>query len=144
MNLPKRKILMNAFFSSQFGYCPLILMCHSRVNNTKTNRLHERCLRIIYKDKKSSIEESLQKDSSVSIYDRNIQILATELHKIIKDISPSHMSEIFKSRNQQRHNLRQNSQFLRPMVQSVYHATESLAYLGPKNLGHDPRRTQKY
>ena len=29
MNLSKRKILMNAFFNSQFSYCPLLWMCHS-------------------------------------------------------------------------------------------------------------------
>ena len=63
MNLSKRKILMNAFFNSQFSYCPLIWMCHSRIINKKINRLHERCLRIIYCDKQSSFEELPEKDS---------------------------------------------------------------------------------
>ena len=44
MNLSKRKILMNAFFNSQFSYCPLIWMCHSRIINKKINTLHGRCL----------------------------------------------------------------------------------------------------
>ena len=35
MNLSKRKILMNAFFNSQFSYCPLICMCHSRIIKKK-------------------------------------------------------------------------------------------------------------
>ena len=35
MNLSKRKILMNVFFNSQFSYCPLIWMCHSRIINKK-------------------------------------------------------------------------------------------------------------
>ena len=33
MNLNNRKMLMNAFISSQFSYCPLIWMCHSRSLN---------------------------------------------------------------------------------------------------------------
>ena len=37
MNLLKKRILMNAFFNSQFNYCPLIWMCHSRTNNSKYN-----------------------------------------------------------------------------------------------------------
>ena len=49
MGLSKRK-LMNAFFTSQFSYCPLIWMCHSRSNNRKINMLHERCLRITYNE----------------------------------------------------------------------------------------------
>ena len=44
MNISKKRILMNAFFKSQFSYCSLVWMCHSRANNCKINRLHERCL----------------------------------------------------------------------------------------------------
>ena len=58
MELPKRRILMNAFFN----YCPAIWMFHSRTLNNKINRLHERCLRIIYNDKLSNFEELLHKD----------------------------------------------------------------------------------
>ena len=58
----------------------------------------EKCLRMIYVDKKLSFEELLHKCSSVSIHDRNIQNLVTELDKTIKSISPNHMSEIFKLR----------------------------------------------
>ena len=62
MSLSKKRTLMNAFFNSQFNYCPLIWMCHSRENNNKINRLHERCLRIIYNDKRSSFNALLEKD----------------------------------------------------------------------------------
>ena len=55
MSIKKRKVGMNAFFTSQFSYCPLVWMCHSRTNNSKINMLHERCLRIIYNDKQSSL-----------------------------------------------------------------------------------------
>ena len=51
MNISKRKLIMNSFFTSQFNYCPLVWMCHSRLINNKINRLHETCLRIIYSDK---------------------------------------------------------------------------------------------
>ena len=95
MNLSKRKILMNAFFNSQFSYCPLIWMCHSRIINKKINRLHERCLRIIYGDKQSSFKELLEKDSSVSIHERKVEILATEMDKVSKDMSPPQITELF-------------------------------------------------
>ena len=42
--IEKKKVLMNSFFDSQFNYCPLVCMYHSRRNNTKINNLHERCL----------------------------------------------------------------------------------------------------
>ena len=61
MNLSKKKILMNSFFNSQFSYCPLIWMCHSRTINNKINHLHERCLHLIYNDKVSSFKELLKR-----------------------------------------------------------------------------------
>ena len=48
MDLSKRKFLMNAFFNSQFSCCPFVWMFHSCALNNKMNRLHERCLRIMY------------------------------------------------------------------------------------------------
>ena len=53
----KKRILINVFFDSKFKYCPFIWMRHSRKLYHKINRLHEKCLRIIYNDKTSSYEE---------------------------------------------------------------------------------------
>ena len=131
MDLSKRRMVMNAFFNSQFNYCPLIWMCHNRTTNRKINRLHERCLRIIYNDKQSSFKMLLEKDSSVSIHDKNIQCLATEMYKVSNGLSPPIVSNIFTHKNCHPYNLRLNSQFSRPLVRSVFHGTESISYLGP-------------
>ena len=64
MYLTKRLLLMNSFFSSQFSYCPLIWMCHSTTVNSEMKKLHRRCLRTIYNDKKSSFKELLETESS--------------------------------------------------------------------------------
>ena len=79
MNLSKRRLLMNCFFKTQSNYCPLIWMYHSRENNRKINLLHEICLRTIYNGKQPSFNELLEKDGSVSIHERNLQVLATEM-----------------------------------------------------------------
>ena len=71
-------------------------MCHSHTNNNKINRRHERCLRIVYNDKQSSFNELLEKDVSVSIHMRNMQILATEMYKLINNLSPPIMNRVFK------------------------------------------------
>ena len=129
---------MNAFFNSQFSYCPLIWMCHSRIINKKINRLHERCLRMIYCDKQSSFEELLEKDSSVSIHERNIQILATEMYKVSKGMSPPQITELFARRDEHPFNLRHNVEILQPLVNSVCCGTESISNLGPKIWGMVP------
>ena len=61
MDLSKRCMVMNAFFNSQFNYCPLISMCYNRTTNRKINRLHDRCLRIICNDQQSSFKMILEK-----------------------------------------------------------------------------------
>ena len=75
MSLDKRRIIMKAFINSQFGYCPLIWMNHSRTLNNRINRIHERSLRVVYNDKKSTFEELLEKDKSITTHIRNLQIL---------------------------------------------------------------------
>ena len=116
MSLSTKRTLMNAFFNSQFNYCPLIWMCHSRENTNKINRLHERCLRIIYNDKRSSFNALLEKEGFVSIHERNIKILATGMFKVSKNIAPPQMHEIFKLKDQPQYNLRFNSLFSRPLL----------------------------
>ena len=60
MDLKQRRNIMKAFVECQFGYCPIIWMFHSRGLNNKINRIHERALRITYKDKSSTFQELLE------------------------------------------------------------------------------------
>ena len=120
MSIPKRKLIMNSFFTSQFNYCPLVWMCHSRSMNSKTSRLNETCLHIIYNDKSSSFEELLEKDKSVTIHVKHIQKLATEMFKVFKNLSPPIVANLFEVR-QNDYNLKHRSYFSIPNVKSVYH-----------------------
>jgi len=81
LDLGKRKLLMNAFFRSQFSYCPLALMFHSRTLNNRINRLHEKCLRIVYDDQLSSYENLLAKYGSTSVHKNNLKNLALEIYR---------------------------------------------------------------
>ena len=134
MDIKQKKIinLMNAFLVSQFSHYPLICMCHSRSNNRKRNMLHERCVRIICNDKQSYFTELLSKENSVSIHIRNIPRLTTEMFRLYTGLSSPLINNIFKIKAKNPYNLRQVSEFSRPVVKSVYHRTERIPYLGPR------------
>ena len=94
MSHKQRKVIMNAFISSQFNYCPL-WMLHSRPINLKINKIHHRALSIAYRDNNSSFESLLEKSGSVTIHHRNWQLSAVEIFKAHNNLSPSIMSELF-------------------------------------------------
>ena len=95
MDLPKRKVLMKSFFTSQFSYCPLIWMFHSRTLNNRINNIHERALRLTYKDNQSSFKELLEKDHSVTVHHKNLQALVTEIFKVKNDLAADIMKDVF-------------------------------------------------
>ena len=132
MDFGKTCLIVNAFFYSQFKYYQLVWMCHNRANNNKINRLHERCLRLIYNDKKSSFEDLLQKDGSVSIHHRNLRTLAVEVFKVFKGLSPVVFAEAFPARQQSQYNTKNYSYFAMPRSKTVNHGLESLSYIGAK------------
>ena len=72
-------------------------MFHSRSINNKINRMHERVLRIVYNDFKSSFENLLEKDGTVSMHVKNLQKLTTGMFKISKNFSLPLLSETIPS-----------------------------------------------
>ena len=131
MSIPKRKLLMDSFFISQFDYYPLVWMCHSRLMNNKVNRLHEKCLCIVYSDKTSSFEELLDKDRSVIIHKINIHVLAIEMFKVYRKLSSNIVTETFRA-HWNNDNLRHSSFFFYTLRLYCLSRSESLSNFGPR------------
>ena len=82
MTISQRRIIMKAFIESQFGYCPLVCMLHSRTLNLRINKIHERALRLVCNDSISTFKELLRLDKSFTIQERNVQSLAIEVSRL--------------------------------------------------------------
>ena len=106
-------------------------MFHSRTLN-KINRLHEKCLRIIYNGNTSSLTDLLEIYISVSLRHRNMQVLAIELYKFVNGLSPNLVSDCFKLNNMTVYSNKNRSTFYSRLVRTVLHGTESLSHLEPK------------
>ena len=119
---------MKVFIESQFGYCPLVSMFHSRGINNKINRIHKRALRITYNNK-LSFEYLLDKDNSVTIHHRN-RTLAIKTFKVLHGLSPPLLNKVFVERNCT-YNLPGNNFLNRRRVNSVRYGTESVSFLAP-------------
>ena len=142
MTLSQRKVIMKSFIFSQFGYCPLVWMFHSRQLNSRINRIHERALRIVYKDNVSSFEELLAQDESFTVHERNIQTLAIELYKVAFHLSPKIMELVFPLNTQ---NTYPGANIFKSYnVKTVTWGTESLAHLGPKIWSIVPNDFKKF
>ena len=126
----KKRILMQSFVHSQFSHCPLVWMFCSRKLNDRINSIHKRALRIVYLDYCSTFAELLEKDKSVTIHQRNLQLLAVEMFKIVKKIGPELMREIFKYSD---HivSTRRDRKFYRPNVETETYGKSSTRDLGP-------------
>ena len=132
VNTKKKRVLMKAFFMAQSNYYPLTWMFYNRKLNNKINKLHERCLRIVYSDNTSSFEELLETDNSVSVYHENIQVLATELYKIVKELSPEIMKEVFPFNENTYYKTRNKRKFHSRSIKSVTFGSETLSHLACK------------
>ena len=94
--------------------------------------LHERSCRLIYNDKRSSFEDLLEKDISVSIHQKNLQALAIEMFQVHTKTSPEIIQDVFQVKDQGNYNLRNQTDFVIPQVKSVNRGLESIWLLGPK------------
>ena len=88
-------------------------MFHSRRTNNKTNRLHERVLRIVYDDDVSTLDQLLDMDKSFCIHHQNIQRLLNEIYKALHNIYGNSLKELFVKRESTM-SLRSNAEFVIP------------------------------
>ena len=132
MDQNKWRMLMMAFIIFQFSYCPLVWMFYSRNTKNRVNKIYERTLRLVYDDSPYlSSDKLLIKDKSVSIHQRILQLLATEIFKMKNGVSTGLIEEIFHFVNKT-YNLRNNRILFRKRNRTVYYGTESLSSLPPR------------
>ena len=132
MDLPKRKVLMKAFITFQFSYCPLIWILHSWTLNNCINIIHGRALRLTYKQNKSSFKQLLGKDHSVAVHQKNLQVIVIEIFKVKSNLAPDIMKDVFELKEPPYNVLSESNHFTRRNVKTTYYGLLSVKYLVPQ------------
>ena len=124
---------MKAFITSQFSYCLLIWMFHSCNLNNKINRIHEQALRLLYQNN-LSFSELLDLDNSVTVQQKILRVLMTEIYKVKHEIAPEIMKDIFELQNPLYNLTSSCNQFRRENKKcSLWLTVHKISW--PKNLG---------
>ena len=98
----------------------------------RINRIHERTLRLIYPNQRQlTFKELLKKNKTVSIHQRNLQTLATEIYKAKNKISLEVVNSLFEFTNKNYY-LRNASILKRNRYFAVHYGSESLVSLALK------------
>ena len=130
LNKDQKSIIFNAMIKSQFGYCPIIWMFSSRRSNNLISKVQERSLRLITNDENSSFETLLQNINDITVHQRNLQILMTEVYKIVKGEAPTTWKNLFIF-PENIHNIRNFQIIANENQNTVRYGFETISYRTP-------------
>ena len=83
----------------------------------------------MYENKNLSFSELLELDNTVTIHQRNLQVLATEIFKVKNNLSPEIMKQVFDFQEPY-YNLRsKTSQFRKENIKTIHYGIQSVKFL---------------
>ena len=137
LKFDQRKLLLNAFITSQFSYAPVVWMFQNRKLNNHIDRIHEGALRIVYQDHNSTFEELLAKDGSFKIHDCILQRLLIEIFNVKMKLAPEIMNEVFDI-IESLYPLRNELKFKSRNFRTIRYEIETAAFVGSRIWSYMP------
>ena len=122
---------INVIIKPQFSCCPLVWMFCFRQTNNMINKLHERALRRVLKDRVSDFQALLRKSNNISCHRRNIQMFMIELYKIKNEFAPLILNSMLNKKNIT-YNFRNLEEFQSERKRNVFNGLETLSYRAPQ------------
>ena len=113
---------------SQFNYCPLVWMYCSRQSNNLINRVHERGLRLTYRNETNKeFQQILRGKNEPTIHQKNLQVPMTEVYKTVNGIAPPIMNSLFNFRANN-HNIRNFQEIFIENRETVKYGIETVTF----------------
>ena len=121
--------LFKAAILPHLTYCHLVWHFCRASDTHRLERVQERGLRAVFKDKQSSYQQLLVKARLPSLYNRRLQDICI-LRYNISNLYPRTICDMFLT-NSHTYNLRQKD-FYQPSFNTVTHGKHSIRYIGPR------------
>ena len=121
--------LFKAAILPHLTYCHLVWHFCRASDTRRLERVQERGLRAVFKDKQSSYQQLLVKAKLQSLYNRRLQDICIVKYNI-SNLYPRTICDMFLT-NSHTYNLRQKD-FYQPSFNTVTHGKHSIRYIGPR------------
>ena len=99
----------------------------SRQSNNLINKIHKWSLRISYKDQKTSYHNLLETHNELTIHQRNLQVLMTEIYDIVNGVAPTIMNSFLEFRSK-KYNIRHFQVLSTDFRRTVKYGIETITY----------------
>ena len=125
LTLEKSKLLYNAFINNQFNYASIIWMFCRKQDYLEVEKIHYKALKIVY-NSNECYEELLIRNNEVSIHQKQLRTLATEIYKCLTDVNPDFMN--YFSIKEIPCSIRNDSALKIPSASFTYYGTNSIHF----------------
>ena len=126
LTLQKSKLLYNTFINNQFNYASIIWMFCRKQDYLEVEKIHYKALNIVY-NSNECYEELLIQNNEVSIHQKQLRTLTTEIHKSLTDVNPDFMKNYF-SIKEIPYSLINGSALKIPSARSTYYGINSIHF----------------
>ena len=125
-------ILFKSAVLPYLTYCHLVWHFCRCSDGRKLERLQERGLRAVYRDKYASYQQLLERAELPTLLNRHLQDICTLMYKVKHNLCPTYICNLFNNHNSS-YSLR-HPDFSIPRYNTVTYGKHSLTYLGPRLL----------
>ena len=131
LDVSARRTIYDSFVASNFNYCPLVWHFCGATNNSKLEKIQERCLRIIYKDYESPYETLLETTNTTSLVVSRLRLILLEVYKSLHQLNAKCINGLFEVKST-RYSLRNPVKVLQPKKKTTTYGLKSISYTGAK------------
>ena len=128
LTIEKTKLLGNAFIDSQFNCAPLLWMFCRKTLYSKIEEIRHKTSKVIY-ESNDIYDNLLLQSNTVSVHQRHLRFLMTEIYKNISQPNPEFMWSYFTHKDMP-YNLRKGPTLGLPKTHSFYYGTNAVHFRG--------------